>query len=278
MSINYADVSPVGFSNNMGGNPAKKSKLSGEGEVKQSAVKHLKIKLDESRSKLSQQQQRELEAVQARHKEEMAALNYTLSQELNGAMAAAQSSGGPCGSCGDVVQYGAFFVCSSCALPFCKAHLSYKTECGSCGKCYCEECMGTMDVCWNCRDSGKQLQCCQLIKEQCGEMACQNCSEYHFKIRNCRCNFKLPSGNMKEAEAGEQSTQVSIAKNLVGAIMGKGGSRIRKTRGDSGAGIKIADAADGNYRFITITGTEQQIHTAQQLLQQSVREHGGGNF
>jgi len=83
---------------------------------------------------------------------------------------------------------------------------------------------------------------------------------------------------MKEAEAGEQSTQVSIAKNLVGAIMGKGGCRIRKTRGDSGAGIKIADAADGNYRFITITGTEQQIHTAQQLLQQSVREHGGANF
>jgi len=166
MSINYADVSPVGFTNNMGGNPAKKSKLSGE--VKQSAVKHLKIKLDESRSKLELQQQRELEAVQARHKEEMAALNYTLSQELQGAMAAAQSSGGPCGSCGDVVQYGAFFVCSSCALPFCKAHLSYKTECGSCGKCYCEECVGTMDVCWNCREVGSNYSVANLQRSSAG--------------------------------------------------------------------------------------------------------------
>jgi len=89
-------------------------------------------------------------------------------------------------------------------------------------------------------------------------------------------NFKLPSGDMRDGESGDKTTQVSIPKNLVGAIMGKGGARIRKTRADSGAVIKIDDEADGNDRIITITGTEQQIQMAQYLLQQSVREHASG--
>merc|ERR1712080_429634 len=88
-------------------------------------------------------------------------------------------------------------------------------------------------------------------------------------------NFQLPQGNMSDGDTGEKTTQVSIPKNLVGAIMGKGGSRIRMTRGDSGAVIKIEDDGDGNDRIITITGNEQQIQMAQYLLQQSVREHGG---
>merc|ERR1719450_605717 len=90
-------------------------------------------------------------------------------------------------------------------------------------------------------------------------------------------NFKLPSGDLRDGgDAGEKTTQVSIPKNLVGAIMGKGGARIRKTRTDSGAVIKIDDDADGNDRIITITGSEQQIQMAQYLLQQSVRDHGSG--
>ena len=54
-----------------------------------------------------------------------------------------------------------------------------------------------------------------------------------------------------------------------GAIIGKGGARIRKIRNDSGAGISIEEALPGsNERLITITGTPTQINLAQYLMQQ----------
>lgn len=56
---------------------------------------------------------------------------------------------------------------------------------------------------------------------------------------------------------------------LAGAIIGKGGSRIRKIRQESGAGITIDGPLPGaNDRIITITGQPQQIQMAQYLLQQ----------
>ncbi|XP_022186938.1 heterogeneous nuclear ribonucleoprotein K [Nilaparvata lugens] len=71
-----------------------------------------------------------------------------------------------------------------------------------------------------------------------------------------------------------ESTQVSIPKDLAGAIIGKSGVRIRKIRGESGAGITIDEPAPGsNDRIITITGNPQQIQMAQYLLQQSVHEN-----
>ncbi|XP_072942740.1 heterogeneous nuclear ribonucleoprotein K [Epargyreus clarus] len=81
----------------------------------------------------------------------------------------------------------------------------------------------------------------------------------------------------------ETTTQVTIPKDLAGAIIGKAGSRIRKIRGDSGAGIEIAEPLPGSDdRIITITGTPQRIQMAQYLLQQSVHENnpniGRGNF
>ena len=55
---------------------------------------------------------------------------------------------------------------------------------------------------------------------------------------------------------------------LAGAIIGKGGSRIRQIRQESGAGITIDEPAQGsNDRIITITGTQDQIQNAQYLLQ-----------
>lgn len=73
---------------------------------------------------------------------------------------------------------------------------------------------------------------------------------------------------------GNQSTtttQVSIPKDLAGAIIGKGGSRIRQIRQESGAGITIDEAQPGsNDRIITITGNPEQIQNAQYLLQMSV--------
>lgn len=71
-----------------------------------------------------------------------------------------------------------------------------------------------------------------------------------------------------------ETTQVTIPKDMAGAIIGPGGSRIRKIRGDSRANIVIEEAGAGQTdRIISITGTQRQIQTAQYLLQQSVREN-----
>jgi len=76
-----------------------------------------------------------------------------------------------------------------------------------------------------------------------------------------------------------ETTQVSIPKDLAGAIIGKGGARIRKIRGDSGASITIDEPRPGSSeRIITISGTPNQIWKAQYLLQQSVRENSQGKF
>lgn len=73
------------------------------------------------------------------------------------------------------------------------------------------------------------------------------------------------------------TTQVTIPKDAAGAIIGKGGQRIRRIRHESCCAISIEDARPGSDdRIITITGSDQQIKHAQYLLQQSVREYGGG--
>ncbi|CAH1993255.1 unnamed protein product [Acanthoscelides obtectus] len=67
------------------------------------------------------------------------------------------------------------------------------------------------------------------------------------------------------------TTQVTIPKDMAGAIIGKGGTRIRKIRLDSGANITIDEPLPGsNDRIITISGSPNQIQMAQYLLQQSV--------
>lgn len=77
---------------------------------------------------------------------------------------------------------------------------------------------------------------------------------------------------------GRSSTQVTIPKDLAGAIIGKGGGRIRKIRQDSGAGITIDEPLPGsNDRIITITGMPNQIQMAQYLLQQSVHNNAERN-
>lgn len=75
------------------------------------------------------------------------------------------------------------------------------------------------------------------------------------------------------------STQVTIPKDLAGAIIGKGGGRIRRIRNESNAFIQIDEALPGSTdRIITITGSPKEIQAAQYMLQQSVRENlaGGG--
>jgi len=73
-----------------------------------------------------------------------------------------------------------------------------------------------------------------------------------------------------------ESTQVTIPKDMAGAIIGPGGSRIRKIRAESRATITIDEPVQGSdERIITISGNQRSIQTAQYLLQQSVRDHAG---
>ncbi|ERL88635.1 hypothetical protein D910_06020 [Dendroctonus ponderosae] len=73
---------------------------------------------------------------------------------------------------------------------------------------------------------------------------------------------------------GLTQTQVTIPTDLAGAIIGKGGGRIRKIRNESGAGITIDEPLPGSTdRIITISGTPNQIQMAQYLLQQSVHQN-----
>jgi len=71
------------------------------------------------------------------------------------------------------------------------------------------------------------------------------------------------------SEEDRTTTQVTIPKEYAGAIIGKGGSRIRRIRAESGANITIDEALPGAAdRIITITGGSGQIRMAQYLLQQ----------
>lgn len=79
----------------------------------------------------------------------------------------------------------------------------------------------------------------------------------------------MPYQYYVQAATTQTHFQVSFILQLAGAIIGKGGARIRKIRSDSGAGITIDEPLPGsNDRIITITGSPNQIQMAQYLLQQ----------
>ncbi|GFS24742.1 heterogeneous nuclear ribonucleoprotein K, like [Elysia marginata] len=85
----------------------------------------------------------------------------------------------------------------------------------------------------------------------------------------------LGSGqNMVFPDEECETTQVTIPKDLAGAIIGKGGSRITDIRRRSGAMIVIDEPLQGsNDRIISISGTGDQIQNAQYLLQMSVKQN-----
>lgn len=76
-------------------------------------------------------------------------------------------------------------------------------------------------------------------------------------------------GNNGPSDDGKETTQVTIPKDLAGAIIGKAGGRIRRIRMESNAFITIDEPLPGSTdRIITISGTAKQIQMAQFLLQQ----------
>lgn len=77
---------------------------------------------------------------------------------------------------------------------------------------------------------------------------------------------------------GGETVDVSIPKDLAGAIIGKAGSRIRQVRDESGARVTIDEALPGsNDRIIHITGTPEQIQSAQFMMQNNARQYGGAS-
>jgi len=82
--------------------------------------------------------------------------------------------------------------------------------------------------------------------------------------------------NTANSQGEQASQQVSIPKDLAGAIIGPQGTRIRAIRAQSGAQIIIGKAEPATEeRVITINGTEEQIQNAQYLMQMAVRQHSG---
>jgi len=76
------------------------------------------------------------------------------------------------------------------------------------------------------------------------------------------------------------STRVTLPNELMGPIIGIHGQKIQHIRSTTNANIIIDDqsigaGSGGNMdRIITIEGTPEQIHRAQMLLQQAVRNSG----
>jgi len=78
----------------------------------------------------------------------------------------------------------------------------------------------------------------------------------------CYFQFKLTEVSLYEWTAG------ALCEQLAGAIIGKGGMRIKQIRMESGASITIDELQPGaTDRIINITGTQDQIQNAQYLLQ-----------
>jgi poly(rC)-binding protein 2/3/4 len=66
---------------------------------------------------------------------------------------------------------------------------------------------------------------------------------------------------------GAQTQEMTIPNDLIGCIIGRGGSKINEIRQMSGAMIKISNVEENSgERKVTITGTPETINTAQYLI------------
>lgn len=85
-------------------------------------------------------------------------------------------------------------------------------------------------------------------------------------------NSNFGGGN--SSNGSSTTTQVTVPNDMAGAIIGKGGERIRGIRQKCGADIKFTESESNNKeRLITISGSQEQIQYAQYLMQQCVREN-----
>ncbi|KAL1474666.1 hypothetical protein MTO96_020552 [Rhipicephalus appendiculatus] len=76
------------------------------------------------------------------------------------------------------------------------------------------------------------------------------------------------------ATASTTTTEMTIPNDLIGCIIGKGGSKINEIRQLSGATIKISNSEEGSKdRTVTISGTPEAINLAQYLINTSMELH-----
>jgi len=70
--------------------------------------------------------------------------------------------------------------------------------------------------------------------------------------------------------------EITAPNDMCGMIIGKGGSRVREVRQASGATVTFSesDKDDNGDRVITISGTQGQVQTAQQLITQQCSRYG----
>jgi heterogeneous nuclear rnp K-like protein 2 len=77
----------------------------------------------------------------------------------------------------------------------------------------------------------------------------------------------MPAGGSGGPGSMTQAQQIFIPNDMVGSVIGKGGSKINEIRQTSGSHIKIAEAPSaGNERLVTITGTPESNQMAVYLL------------
>ncbi|XP_077994028.1 poly(rC)-binding protein 3-like isoform X2 [Glandiceps talaboti] len=79
------------------------------------------------------------------------------------------------------------------------------------------------------------------------------------------------------AAAGQATHEISIPNDLIGCVIGRGGSKINEIRQISGATIKIANTQEGTTdRAVTISGTPESISMAQYLINTRIRSEVSG--
>ena len=69
---------------------------------------------------------------------------------------------------------------------------------------------------------------------------------------------------------GTMPVQVQVPNDIMGKVIGKGGSVINEIRRESGCRIDIAAPDGGAMRLVTLTGTAQQTQMAQYLISKAM--------
>ncbi|KDN40006.1 hypothetical protein K437DRAFT_270085 [Tilletiaria anomala UBC 951] len=82
----------------------------------------------------------------------------------------------------------------------------------------------------------------------------------------------IPSIGQGPPAAGSQTQQIYIPNDLVGSVIGKGGTKINEIRQASATHIKIMDDTNAPERLVTITGPPANIQLAVNLLHQRVED------
>lgn len=86
------------------------------------------------------------------------------------------------------------------------------------------------------------------------------------------------AGHQNRPQSSQQTHEMTVPNELIGCIIGKGGSKIAEIRQLSGAMIRISNCEDresgGNMdRTITITGNPESVALAQYLINMSMELH-----